>query len=145
MGQCSVFNWCGKFGSCNDKNGNETMCKCLPGFELVQPDLKDFSLGCCRKSPSCGKNGDNSPIFLNLKMMKAGRPDRQIWADSEKQCRPECLNDSRCQAYWLKLYQRQTESNTSTCYFWSEDLENIQEFAEDGHDLYVGVPLSDIG
>ncbi|KAI6697444.1 hypothetical protein NL676_017563 [Syzygium grande] len=134
-GRCGVFNACNKFQSCNDKNGNETMCKCLPGFEL-HPG------GCFRKSQLCEKN---ISTFLSLKMMKAKNPDYQSQVDSEEQCKQKCLGDCKCQAYSFKEDQRRgIESGTTTCYTWSDELDNMQEFAEDGHDLYVRVPLSDI-
>ncbi|KAL3754540.1 hypothetical protein ACJRO7_001736 [Eucalyptus globulus] len=147
--QCSVLSACGKFGSCNDKNGNKTMCRCLPGFEPTQPDnwnSGDFSRGCLRKSSICAKNSDDSAHdFLSLKMMRAGKPDVQISVDSEEQCKQRCLDVCSCQAYSFEedLHQR-AERATLTCYTWSDDLNNIQEFAQDGRDLYVRVPLSDI-
>lgn len=149
-GRCSVFSACGKFGSCNDKNGNETMCRCLPGFEPAQPDnwnLGDFSEGCLRKSSICTKNSDDSAHdFLSLKMMRAGRQNMQILADNEEQCRQKCLDVCSCQAYSFEedLHQR-AGSSSPTCYIWSDDIDNIQEFAQEGRDLYVQVPLSDIG
>ncbi|KAI6697439.1 hypothetical protein NL676_017558 [Syzygium grande] len=128
-GRCGVFNACNKFQSCNERNGNETMCKCLPGFEL-RPG------GCFRKSQLCEKN---ISTFLSLKMMKAENPDDQNRVDSEEHCKQKCLGDCKCQAYSFK-----EEGGTTTCYTWSDELDNMQEFAEDGLDLYVRVPLSDI-
>ncbi|XP_039157090.1 G-type lectin S-receptor-like serine/threonine-protein kinase At4g03230 [Eucalyptus grandis] len=64
--RCSVFNACPKFQSCNDKNGNKTMCKCLPGFKLR-------SGGCLGKSQMFERTSD----FLSLKMMKTGNPGIQ--------------------------------------------------------------------
>ncbi|KAK3445979.1 hypothetical protein EUGRSUZ_A01745, partial [Eucalyptus grandis] len=127
--QCSVLSACGKFGSCNDKNGNKTMCRCLAGKSLI-----------------CAKNSDDSAHdFLSLKMMRAGKPDVQISVDSEEQCKQRCLDVCSCQAYSFEedLHQR-AERATLTCYTWSDDLNNIQEFSQDGRDLYVRVPLSDI-
>ncbi|KAI6697442.1 hypothetical protein NL676_017561 [Syzygium grande] len=40
--------------------------------------------------------------------MRAGRPDGQISADSEEQCKQKCLGDCKCQAYSFKEDQRQT-------------------------------------
>ncbi|KAK3445981.1 hypothetical protein EUGRSUZ_A01747 [Eucalyptus grandis] len=133
-GRCGLFNACSKFQSCNDKNGNGTMCRCLPGFEL-RPG------GCLRKSPICGKNN----TFLSLKMMKIGNPDNRIKVDGEEQCKQKCLNDCNCQAYSSEEDQRLgRDSGNSTCYTWSEDLDHMQELARDGRSLYVRVLLSDI-
>ncbi|XP_056158449.1 G-type lectin S-receptor-like serine/threonine-protein kinase At4g03230 isoform X2 [Syzygium oleosum] len=148
-GLCSVFNACGKFGSCNVENVRETMCKCLPGFKPAESDnqtLGSYFSGCHRKSSKCcGKNSNNSSDhFLNLTMMKAGRPDMHVPAVNETQCRQKCLNASSCQAYSFKEGQSRAQNGTSTCYIWSDELNSIQESATDGHDLYVRVPLSDI-
>ncbi|GMI83833.1 hypothetical protein like AT4G03230 [Hibiscus trionum] len=55
---CSVFNFCGNFGTCNANSW--LPCKCLPGFEpkfLDKWNAGDFSDGCSRNSPSsCGKD-----------------------------------------------------------------------------------------
>ncbi|XP_010051394.2 G-type lectin S-receptor-like serine/threonine-protein kinase At4g03230 isoform X2 [Eucalyptus grandis] len=147
--QCSVLSVCGKFGSCSDENGNETMCRCLPGFEPAQQDKwssGDFSKGCRRKSPICAKNSDHrAHDFLSLKKMTAGWPYVQISVDSEEQCRQKCLDFCSCQAYSIEedLLQRAERGNLA-CYTWSGDLENIQESAPNGRNLYVRVPLSDI-
>ncbi|KAF8040356.1 hypothetical protein BT93_B2552 [Corymbia citriodora subsp. variegata] len=148
---CSVFNACGRFESCNFMNGNNTMCRCLPGFKRPPSDdqTSGHSSGCLRKSLSkcCGKNNNNNSAdhFLSLKMMKAGRPDNQITVKNEKECRQRCLHDSGCKAYSFKESEsRMTEKSLPTCYTWSDDLNNIQELAKDGRDLYVRVPLSDI-
>jgi len=147
-GLCSVFNVCGKFESCNVQNDRETMCRCLPGFKPAQQDNGTsgyFSSGCLKKLlKCCGKNSDNSADhFLNLKKMKAGRPDNQIPTVNETQCRKKCPNASNCQAYSFK--EGQSRAQKGMCYTWSDELDNIQEFAEGGLDLYVQVPLSDIG
>ncbi|KAF8043177.1 hypothetical protein BT93_A1501 [Corymbia citriodora subsp. variegata] len=149
--RCSEFSVCGKYGSCNDKNSIETMCRCLPGFEPEQLDnwnLGEFSGGCLRKSSICEKNSnDSAHHFLSLKMMRVGRPSvPPIPADSEEQCMRKCLNVCSCQAYLFVEDQSQRigSEETSMCYTWSDDLDNIQELAQDGRDLYVRVQLSDI-
>ncbi|XP_039154773.1 G-type lectin S-receptor-like serine/threonine-protein kinase At4g03230 isoform X2 [Eucalyptus grandis] len=142
--KCSVLNACGKFGSCNIMNGNETMCRCLPGFKPAQLDNRTpvYSSGCLRKSSKCcGKNSNGADHFLSLKMMKVRKSDMQIRTENEEKCRQKCLHDFRCQAY---SFMEDQSRAADTCYTWSDYLDNIQEFARDGHDLYVRVPLSDI-
>ncbi|KAF8043099.1 LOW QUALITY PROTEIN: hypothetical protein BT93_A1446 [Corymbia citriodora subsp. variegata] len=120
--QCSVFSACGKFGICNDKNGYKTMC---------------------RKLPIC-TNDNSAPDFLSFEMMRAGMPDVQISVDSEEQCRQKCLDDCSHQAYSLEEdLHRRAERGNLTCYIWSADLDNIQESAPNGSNLYVRVRLSD--
>uniref|UniRef100_A0A2N9FQW7 Receptor-like serine/threonine-protein kinase n=1 Tax=Fagus sylvatica TaxID=28930 RepID=A0A2N9FQW7_FAGSY len=71
---CSVYNFCGKFGSCNPNN--KLACKCLPGFMPNVPQKwhsGDFSDGCVRNSIFCGDND----TFLSLKMMVVGENPNQ--------------------------------------------------------------------
>lgn len=96
MSRCSVFNACSKFQSCNDMNSNETMCRCLPGFELHHEE-------CVKKSSWGGKND----TFLSLTMMKAGNPDNQNTGVSDERCKQECLEDYKCQAYSFEVNQYQ--------------------------------------
>lgn len=145
--KCSVFNACGNFGSCNSKN--DLICKCLPGFKPTSPEnwnTGDYSAGCARKSITCG-NTAKGDTFLNLKMMKVGDPDSQFNAKNEMECKIECLNNCQCQAY---LYEeadmtRRGGTGSSTCWIWSEDLDNLQEEYDSGQNLHVRVAVSDIG
>lgn len=145
--RCSVYNACGNFASCNNKNG--IMCKCLPGFmasSLENWNRGDFSGGCTRKSILCGKNMETD-TFLSLKTMKVGNPDSQFNAKSELECKIECLNNCQCQAYsyeGAEITQR-GGAGSSACGIWSADLNNIQEEYDNGRDLYVRVAVSDIG
>uniref|UniRef100_A0A2N9G5P1 Bulb-type lectin domain-containing protein n=1 Tax=Fagus sylvatica TaxID=28930 RepID=A0A2N9G5P1_FAGSY len=71
---CSRYNFCGKFGSCNPNN--KLACKCLPGFIPNVPQKwhsGDFSDGCVRNSIFCGDND----TFLSLKMMVVGENPNQ--------------------------------------------------------------------
>ncbi|KAH7532975.1 hypothetical protein FEM48_Zijuj04G0080400 [Ziziphus jujuba var. spinosa] len=144
--KCSVFNACGNFGSCNSKN--DLICKCLPGFKPTSPEnwnTGDYSAGCARKSITCG-NTAKGDTFLNLKMMKVGDPDSQFNAKNEMECKIECLNNCQCQAY---LYEeadmtRRGGTGSSTCWIWSEDLDNLQEEYDSGQNLHVRVAVSDI-
>jgi hypothetical protein len=131
---CSIYNACGKFGSCNINN--RLKCKCLPGFQPTNPanwDSGDFLGGCTRNSTSF----DNSDMFLNLKMMKVNNPDSRIYdANNETECRMQCLNSSLCQAYSL----------TDICWIWTENLSNLQEeYTNGGRKLSVRVAKSVIG
>ncbi|MBA0815820.1 hypothetical protein Gohar_000552 [Gossypium harknessii] len=133
---CSVFNFCGNFGTCNTNSG--LPCKCLPGF---QPKFMDkwkageFSDGCSRNyTSSCGN------YFLSLKRMKVENSDSSYEAKDETDCRGECLKNCQCQAYSF-VGQR---DYTTSCLIWSEDLKDLQEDEDDGYDLNIRVALSDI-
>ncbi|KAM2144010.1 hypothetical protein EV2_046642 [Malus domestica] len=149
---CSVFNACGNFGSCNDNN-MPFLCKCLPGFKpqyLQQWNSGDFSGGCTRKSLLRGDNKNDT--FLSLKKMKVGNPDSEINVDNETECRNVCLNSCRCMAYSHTIsetnsHRMEAHAPTSLCRIWNVgDLNNLEEeYTNTGQDLYVRVALSDLG
>ncbi|GLT87014.1 hypothetical protein SLE2022_051180 [Rubroshorea leprosula] len=146
--QCSVYNACGSFGICNDKN--DLMCKCLPGFvpgSLVNWNGGDFSGGCTRKSRICNKNGETDG-FLRLNMVEVRNPDTQFKAKNEMECKLECLNNCQCEAY---SYQEADDaarlsggSSGAACWIWLEDLNNLQEEYEGGPNIYVRLAASDL-
>ncbi|KAI6697447.1 hypothetical protein NL676_017566 [Syzygium grande] len=143
-----VMNYDGQIQYFRQGNGSKPVW-CLPGFKPAQPENWNsggFFDGCLRKSSTCAKNSnDRADDFLSLKMMRAKGPDGLFSADNEEQCRQKCLDVCSCQAYSFHEDQHQTRvSSISMCYTWSDDLDNIQELAQDGHDLYVRVQLSDI-
>lgn len=138
--QCSVYNACGNFGSCNSKN--EDMCKCLPGFKpnFLEKWVKgDFSGGCSRESRICGKDGAVlGGMFLNLSVVEAGSPDSHFDAHNEKECREECLNNCQCQAYSF-------EEVDTKCWIWLEDLNNLKEGYLGSRNIFIRVAVPDIG
>ena len=140
---CSTSNACGYFGSCNDNNG--IMCKCLPGFEpssRQEWNSRDFSGGCRRKSSPCGSDSDRD-TFLSLKMMKVTTLGAVPSKNNESECRKECLDDCKCQAFALK---NNRGSRTEECFIWSYDLHSVQEQdVNGGYDLFVRVIISDRG
>ncbi|XP_059450460.1 G-type lectin S-receptor-like serine/threonine-protein kinase At4g03230 [Corylus avellana] len=144
--ECSIYNVCGKFGSCNINN-RPFVCKCLPGFQPTNQthwDSRDFLDGCIRSSTS----SDNNDMFLILKMMKASNPDSDFKVKNETECRNECLGNSQCQAYSYEVAQNssvrsETTAGTDTCWIWNSDLKNLQEeYTNGGRDLSVRVAKS---
>jgi hypothetical protein len=144
---CSVYNACGNFGSCNLYN--KVACRCLPGFEpKSQENWKndDFSSGCSRSSDQCVKKN----TFLSLKTMKFGQPDTVFEVEDEKQCREEC-SQCQCQAYSFVKgkvnMRRDIQPRNKTCLIWrDDDLKDLQEeYSYGGPDLFVRVAISDIG
>jgi hypothetical protein len=129
--KCSIYNACGKFGSCNVNNS--VLCKSLSPTYAGKWNSGDFLDGCTKNSTS----SDNSDMFLNLKMMKVNNPDSRIYdANNETECRKQCLNSSLCQAYSL----------TDICWIWTENLSDLQEDYTDGsRNLSVRVAKSVIG
>ncbi|KAB1210085.1 hypothetical protein CJ030_MR6G011339 [Morella rubra] len=115
--ECSVYNVCGKFGSCNIKNrGSSFLCRCLPGFKPSNPgrwNSGKFSDGCTGSdSTSCP-----SDTFLSLKMMKAAE-NRTVRGDI---------------------------ITNNVCWTWSEDPSNLrEEYAKGGRNLSVRVAKYEI-
>ncbi|XVF01861.1 hypothetical protein REPUB_Repub04eG0125800 [Reevesia pubescens] len=146
--RCSVFDACGKFGSCNKEN--RVPCKCLPGFKPQSPDNwnnGDYSEGCTRSSPVCSQHGKDE-TFLKLSMMKVQKPNSVFPVNNETECKGRCLEICSCQSYAfgeVETYQRSRASNF-TCGIWRDDLNNIQEsYSGGGLDLYLRVQHSMIG
>ncbi|KAG6738103.1 hypothetical protein POTOM_059662 [Populus tomentosa] len=142
--KCSVFNACGNFGSCNLYN--RLPCRCLPGFKPNSQENRgneDFSGGCIRSAAACGKNG----TFLSLKNMRVGQADTSFVVEDEKKCREECLDKCQCQAYsFVKGEVNMRRERQPTCLLWMDDLKDLQEeYSHDGPDLFVRVPIADIG
>ncbi|KAA8524521.1 hypothetical protein F0562_010944 [Nyssa sinensis] len=146
--KCSLYNFCGNFGSCNSKN--TMICKCLPGFKPSSPEnwnMGDFSGGCTRKSTTCT---ERDTTFLKLGMMKAGKPYSLFEvAKSEEDCKKECLSNCQCQGYAFVEADlsggRSIRINSSRCWLWTEFLSNLQEeYSQGGRDLYVRTVTSDI-
>ncbi|XP_050248123.1 G-type lectin S-receptor-like serine/threonine-protein kinase At4g03230 isoform X13 [Quercus robur] len=132
---CSVYNFCGKFGSCN-LNNNKLPCKCLPGFmPLVAQKWYsgDFSDGCTRTSMSCGDT------FLNLTMMNiGGKPEQSYQVGNETECKESCLNNCDCKSYSYD------QGPVMACSIWTQELVNLQEEYVYGYNLSIRVANSDI-
>jgi hypothetical protein len=64
-------------------------------------DSGDFLGGCTRNATS----SDNSNMFLNLMMMKLGKPNSNFKVENETEYKKEyCLENSQCQAYSYDNY-----------------------------------------
>ncbi|XP_059450904.1 uncharacterized protein LOC132181681, partial [Corylus avellana] len=137
-----VYHACGEFGICNINN--RLICKCLPGFQPANPknwDSGDFLDGCRRNSTS----SDNSDMFLNLKMMKVGKPDSYFHEINETKCRKQCLAKSLCQAYSYEVAQNSTKRTPGidNCRIWTSALSNLQEeYTNRACNLSVRLPKS---
>ncbi|KAG6717797.1 hypothetical protein I3842_04G118000 [Carya illinoinensis] len=147
--ECDIYNYCGKFGSCNINNW-PLLCKCLPGFKPTNPAhynwyFGDFSGGCTRNSAST-----NLDIFLSLKMVKASPPDLELKLANETECEKEyCLKNSQCVAYSYQEAGNSTQRGDTTvsdssCWIWREYIDNLQEYPNQGRNLSVRAAQADI-
>ena len=132
---CSVYNFCGKFGSCNPNN--KLACKCLPGFMPDVPEKwhsGDFTNGCAKNNQSC----EDRNTFLSLKMMMGGdKPQESYYGVDENECKETYLRNCECKTY--------SYDERSSCQIWTKDLLNLQEEYLYGYNLFVRVAISDIG
>ncbi|KAI8006876.1 G-type lectin S-receptor-like serine/threonine-protein kinase [Camellia lanceoleosa] len=146
--RCSVYNACGNFGSCNINKNNWGLCKCLPGFQpSSQAAGWDPAVpsGCTRMSRICAGHKE---VFLNLTMMKVGKPDTPLSeVQNETRCRKECLDNCQCQAYsYNEANNTRTDGPRHGCWIWTSDLSDLQEvYATDGYNISVRVVASSIG
>lgn len=147
---CLRYNFCGNFTSCNDNDYDYRPCKCLPGFynDLFLDSSLPYKADCTRrKSAPCTRN---DYAFLNLTMIKTGRPDIKSAAQYVENCTSMCLGMCpKCQAYSFAPfpihYQR---INPSNCWIWTHNLTTLKEdytIWEHDRRLYVLVDKSDIG
>ncbi|WJX43814.1 hypothetical protein P8452_30867 [Trifolium repens] len=146
---CSKYNLCGEFASCNDNDYKK--CKCLPGFDDAGKGDSSLQnkIGCIRRtSISCTQN--DTWAFLNLTMIKTRRPDIKVAVDHEVNCTSKCIEKCPpCQAYSYAppppLAQRTL--NSLTCWIWNYSLTTLKEGYTAGDDdrrLFVLVDRSDI-
>ncbi|XP_023900533.1 G-type lectin S-receptor-like serine/threonine-protein kinase At4g03230 isoform X1 [Quercus suber] len=132
---CSVYNVCGNFGSCN--LNNKLKCKCLPGFKPYVAQKwhsGDFSDGCTKNSVSCGNT------FLSLKMMKIGKNlEQRSRVENETECKELCLKHCDC-----KSYSYNQDYPELPCWIWKQELVDVQEEYEFGYNVSLRVAISDI-
>lgn len=123
--KCLTYNVCGNFATCND---DDKVCKCLPGF-YNEYRGKDKA-GCKRrKSSSSWCTGDDT-AFLNLTMIKTGRPDKKVTVQYEEDCASMCIEMCpQCQAYSyapLPTNYKRSVSPTN-CWIWTRNLTTLKE------------------
>ncbi|KAG2712314.1 hypothetical protein I3760_04G119600 [Carya illinoinensis] len=149
--ECDIYNYCGKFGSCNINNW-PILCKCLPGFEPTNPvdywDLRDFSDGCTRNLKSTSNKIDT---FLSLKMVKVSNPGSNYKVTNKTKCEKEyCLENSQCVGYSYQEavnsgQRRDTAVSDNICWIWNDYIDNLQEeYPNQGRDLSVRVAKADL-
>ncbi|KAL8145799.1 hypothetical protein AgCh_003811 [Apium graveolens] len=138
---CDRYGLCGAYGRCNIYN--TPRCKCLRGFVPRFPEkwnAADWSNGCIRRTNlACGtKEG-----FLKYSGVKL--PDaRHSWYGvtiKHHECEKLCLKNCSCTAYANVDVGRGRHG----CLLWFTDLIDIRDYTEDGQDIYVRMPSSELG
>nr|POF18398.1 g-type lectin s-receptor-like serine/threonine-protein kinase [Quercus suber] len=143
--QCSIYNACGKSGSCN--NDNWFTCKCLPGSKPTDTNnwfSQNFVDGCIRNS-RC----DNSrSTFLSLNVTQVRNPENNFPVNNVEECERKCVENCQCQAYSYvvtvnRTVRLDTSTGTSLCWIWIDDLNDLQEGYKNSRNIFVRVPKSD--
>ncbi|KAL8145800.1 hypothetical protein AgCh_003812 [Apium graveolens] len=137
---CDRYGLCGAYGKCNIYNAPR--CECLRGFVPRFPEkwnAADWSDGCIRRTNLvCGsKEG-----FLKHSGVKL--PDtRQSWYDMTRnhhECKQSCLKNCSCTAFAYA----DAKKGGPGCLLWFGDLIDITDYTEDGQDMFVRMPSSEL-
>ncbi|KAI3509910.1 hypothetical protein L1887_25435 [Cichorium endivia] len=137
---CDRFEICGPFASCNINDS--PACECLKGFEPTSPDqwkVADWDLGCQHGTPlDCG-SGEGFNKYSNLKLPDTRQSKfNQTWTLDE--CEKVCKNDCSCTAYT----HSDISGSGSGCLQWFGDLIDIRTFSENGQDIFIRLPPSEL-
>ncbi|KAK7328005.1 hypothetical protein VNO77_22099 [Canavalia gladiata] len=137
--QCDYYAECGPYGVC-DPNSSP-VCTCMKGFSPNNPqawNLRDGSDGCSRNTNlDCESDG-----FLKLKNVKLPEMNNVFVNSSMSlmECEDLCHRNCSCTAY----ANIDITHGGIGCVMWTSQLIDVRRFPEDGQQLYVRVPASDI-
>ncbi|KAF3453569.1 hypothetical protein FNV43_RR04009 [Rhamnella rubrinervis] len=139
---CDHYGLCGPNGICIISQS--PVCECLLGFKPKSEknwNNMDWTQGCERNlSLSCqDKHKDGFVKFVDLKL-----PDTtHTWVNKSmnlEECRGKCLNNCSCMAYT----NSDIRGKGSGCVLWFGDLVDIRGFPDNGQDLYIRMPASEL-
>ncbi|KAF3450144.1 hypothetical protein FNV43_RR06224 [Rhamnella rubrinervis] len=139
---CDHYGLCGANGKC--VISQNPVCECLDGFKPKSDEdwnNMEWSEGCERSVPlSCQERyKDGFVKFVGLKL-----PDTtHSWVNKTmnlKECRAKCLRNCSCMAYT----NSDIRGEGSGCVLWFGDLVDIRGFPENGQDLYIRMPASEL-
>ncbi|KAK1355256.1 G-type lectin S-receptor-like serine/threonine-protein kinase [Heracleum sosnowskyi] len=140
VSDCDRYGMCGTNGVCNV---NKTpRCECMDGFDPKKPEdwaEADWSSGCSRNVQlECG-NGDGFLKYAGVKL-----PDtRWSWYNMSMglaECEIKCLKDCNCTAY----SNTDIRNGGSGCLLWFGGLNDMRGYSDDGQNLYVKMPASEL-
>ncbi|WOH07333.1 hypothetical protein DCAR_0726763 [Daucus carota subsp. sativus] len=141
VGDCDHYGLCGAYGICNINSSPR--CQCLRGFVPKFPEKwsrVDWSSGCVHETKlDC----TTETGFLKYPGIKL--PDtRESWYNMRvdlAECGRLCLKNCSCTAY----ANADIRKGGSGCILWFNDLIDIKGYSEDGQDIYVRMPASELG
>lgn len=135
---CDDYALCGNFGVCDlSKN---PICACLNGFTpRLREDWARFvwSGGCHRSTPLNCSRPTGFRKFSKLKVPDTSNCQVNKTTMNLEECEEDCLRNCSCVAYaWTKV---------TGCVLWFGDLLDIRIYGQGGQDLFVRMPLSELG
>ncbi|KAL8093539.1 G-type lectin S-receptor-like serine/threonine-protein kinase At4g27290 [Apium graveolens] len=138
---CDRYGICGTNGVCN--LNKSPRCECMTGFHPKKPEdwaEADWLSGCSRKVQlECGNDGDGFLKYIGVKL-----PDtRWSWYNmsmSLAECENKCLKDCNCTAY----SNTDIRNGGTGCLLWFGGLMDMRGYSDDGQDLYVRMPASEL-
>ncbi|KAK1396398.1 Receptor-like serine/threonine-protein kinase [Heracleum sosnowskyi] len=135
---CDRYRLCGAYGRCNINNSFR--CECLRGFIPKFPEkwkAADWSNGCIRRTNLVCGTEEGFVKYTGVKL-----PDtHHSWYDMTinlQECEKLCLKNCNCTAY------ANVRSGGKGCLLWFSDLIDIRDLTEDGQDIYVRMPSSEL-
>ncbi|KAL1325444.1 hypothetical protein AAHE18_13G161600 [Arachis hypogaea] len=138
---CDSYAFCGSNSVCNIGD-NVASCECLKGYVPKFPqqwNVSYWSNGCVRKTSS---TCNNTQGFLRYKDMKL--PDTSSsWFNNAmnlEECQKTCLKNCSCTAY----ANLDIRNGGTGCLLWFDHLIDIRQFSQEGQDLYIKVPSSEL-
>ncbi|XP_052114735.1 G-type lectin S-receptor-like serine/threonine-protein kinase At4g27290 isoform X2 [Arachis duranensis] len=141
---CDSYAFCGSNSVCNIGD-NVASCECLKGYVPKFPqqwNVSYWSNGCVRKTRKTSSACNNTQGFLRYKDMKL--PDTSSsWfnkAMNLEECQKSCLKNCSCTAY----ANLDIRNGGTGCLLWFDHLIDIRQFSQEGQDLYIKVPSSEL-
>ncbi|KAL9234121.1 hypothetical protein vseg_009025 [Gypsophila vaccaria] len=135
--ECDIYGKCGAFAVCNRLK--EPICECLKGFKPRRLDewrKGDWTNGCIRMTAlQCRASGSGADRFLQLKKIKVPDFSHWIFAGPDN-CQRNCLENCSCLAY--------SYYSGIGCMLWTTSMIDLQQFSDDGADLFVRLASSEL-
>ncbi|MED6194720.1 hypothetical protein PIB30_031136 [Stylosanthes scabra] len=139
---CGSYAFCGSNAICMVDAILET-CECLKGYVPKFPqqwNMSNWSDGCVRKSSLDCNNTDSFLRYTDIKV-----PDTSSsWYNQTmnlEECKQVCLKNCSCIAY----ANLDIRNGGSGCLLWFDNLIDMVRFSTAGQDIYIRVPLSELG
>ncbi|KAL5706916.1 hypothetical protein ACHQM5_025022 [Ranunculus cassubicifolius] len=139
--RCDDYALCRTYSTCDVSIG--TLCRCLQGFRPKSPQSwsqNDWSEGCVREVALNCSQGEGFRKFTGMKLPET----TSSWNNRSmtlEECRVQCLYNCSCIAY----RSVDISGGGNGCLMWFENLIDIRQLSDDGQDLYVRMPASELG